>query len=421
MVEAAPAASSGVRSMHPAATDPRILRAYAHPLRTKIIDRLETRVASPSDLATELDESIGTIAYHVRQLARANVISLVARRARRGTFEHYYTADQAPTLSDAEWSTLPTLTRRLIMASALRRIGPELHSAAKLGGFDRQGSELSVITGRMDGRTWRGAGISLRKALLKIERLSQETKARVADGQRLEIVPATAVMMLFKSPPRDGASVHGIRAGAIDFMDSRVLKANAHPLRMNILHLLSRRAASASDVARELDASLRSASYHLDRLAALGLIGVADTREKRGTFEPRYAVRLRPALLGDGWSELMDGVAVDQTIADLGSAVFAAARQGGFDADDIHYTRTALALDREGWNIVAHELRELERQLRRMARRPHVLPAKTEVAGSERIGAAVIVYQRQDAPMVVPATNPAPSPPPTGFPSGPGA
>ena len=48
--------------------DPRLVKALAHPLRVSILSALEHRIASPSELADELDVPLPNLSYHIRML-----------------------------------------------------------------------------------------------------------------------------------------------------------------------------------------------------------------------------------------------------------------------------------------------------------------------------------------------------------------
>ena len=63
--------------------DPRLVKALAHPLRVRILGVLQDRVASPSDLAEELNAPLGNVSYHVRILAQLGLLKLVKKRPRR--------------------------------------------------------------------------------------------------------------------------------------------------------------------------------------------------------------------------------------------------------------------------------------------------------------------------------------------------
>ena len=68
------------------------VKVVSHPLRLRMLAVLRERVASPSDLAGELDEPIGNVSYHMRTLADFGAVELVRTEPRRGAVEHYYQA-----------------------------------------------------------------------------------------------------------------------------------------------------------------------------------------------------------------------------------------------------------------------------------------------------------------------------------------
>ena len=78
--------------------------------------------------------------------------------------------------------------------------------------------------------------------------------------------------------------------------DERIsdLRATAHPLRLQMLSLLTGAELSAAEVARELDVSQANASYHLRLLHDAGLLVIASEETVRGGRAKRY-FRLRPA------------------------------------------------------------------------------------------------------------------------------
>jgi DNA-binding transcriptional ArsR family regulator len=71
------------------------------------------------------------------------------------------------------------------------------------------------------------------------------------------------------------------------------LRALSHPVRLRILSLLTARAMSSAELARELGMKHAAVSYHVRQLADAGYLEVAETRSVRGGQERRY--RQRPA------------------------------------------------------------------------------------------------------------------------------
>src|SRR4051794_15594268 len=66
------------------------------------------------------------------------------------------------------------------------------------------------------------------------------------------------------------------------------LRATAHPLRLQMLSLLTGAELSAAEVARELDVTQANASYHLRLLHAAGLLEVAAEETVRGGRAKKY-------------------------------------------------------------------------------------------------------------------------------------
>jgi DNA-binding transcriptional ArsR family regulator len=72
------------------------------------------------------------------------------------------------------------------------------------------------------------------------------------------------------------------------------MRAWAHPVRLQIMSLLTGEALSAAEVARRLDLTHANASYHLRHLLQTGLLEAAGEERIRGGVAKRY--RYRPEL-----------------------------------------------------------------------------------------------------------------------------
>ena len=77
-------------------TDQSIITALGHPLRARILARLDDGEASPKEIAAEFGEKLGNVSYHVRILARLGLIELVRETPRRGAVEHHYRSVPRP-------------------------------------------------------------------------------------------------------------------------------------------------------------------------------------------------------------------------------------------------------------------------------------------------------------------------------------
>jgi DNA-binding transcriptional ArsR family regulator len=181
-------------------TDPKLVKAYAHPLRIRILSLLDNRVASPSEIALELETPLSNTSYHVRQLAALGLVELVDRAARRGAIEHYYTARVRPTITDEGWARLPEIVKRAHMGGILQTAIAHVVSAAEAGGFDRDDIHYSRTSGRLDARAWAEIAEELARSLERVETIVGESEARIGAGATTDWEEATTLMMLFSGP-----------------------------------------------------------------------------------------------------------------------------------------------------------------------------------------------------------------------------
>jgi DNA-binding transcriptional ArsR family regulator len=179
--------------------DPKIAKAYAHPLRIEIMTLLENRVASPRQLATELDASLPTVSYHVRQLLSLKLVKLVKRRQKRGSIEHFYTAAVRPRMYDEVWSRVPRVAKRAIVGSRLSQLGQEVFAAAEAGGFDREDVHLTRTRMTLTREGWEEVGKHLADLLERLDQIKARDAHRLEQEPDTAAVEATAVLMLFEA------------------------------------------------------------------------------------------------------------------------------------------------------------------------------------------------------------------------------
>lgn len=205
-------------------TDPRVAKALAHPLRTRILTALEGRTASPSELAVELDAPLGVLSYHVRRLTALGFVRLVRRVPRRGAVEHYYTATARPRITDEAWGAVPTVVKQATIGAALDQIGTYVSAAAGAGGFDAPESHLTRSPVTVDAEGWRALARELDAMTERIRAIEVESEERIraaATGSEhadTDERDASVVLMLFESAD-PGAG--GTPAAASDGSGSR--------------------------------------------------------------------------------------------------------------------------------------------------------------------------------------------------------
>ena len=87
-------------------------------------------------------------------------------------------------------------------------------------------------------------------------------------------------------------------------VDSRLAKALAHPLRVQLLAPLNEGVASPNELAKKLDEPLTNVSYHVRMLHDLGCIELVETEPRRGALEHYYRAIVRPFFAERDWKKL---------------------------------------------------------------------------------------------------------------------
>jgi DNA-binding transcriptional ArsR family regulator len=197
-------------------TDPRVVKAYSHPLRIRILRLLEDRVASPSEISAKLDVPLSNASYHVRKLLELGLIELVGRVQRRGVIEHRYAARYHPTISDDELGALPPLVRQTYLREMAEFGWTHVAAAAEDGGFDRSDTHFTRVHGQLDDAGWRLVADELKGVLERIGTVFEETKKRLAEEPETPATDATVMLLHFAGPSgeiwREAESLDRLRA-----------------------------------------------------------------------------------------------------------------------------------------------------------------------------------------------------------------
>jgi DNA-binding transcriptional ArsR family regulator len=182
-------------------SDPRLVKALAHPLRVSILSALAHRVASPSQLAEELDVPLPNLSYHIRMLVQLDLLKLVKTRPRRGAIEHYYQAKGPVAVSDKAWGEVPTLVKEAIVAAELRRTGEMVDGAAASGGFDDARSVLARLSLKLDASAWADLSKKVQELYAYAQELQAESEKHRMDSNHTDEIDAGFALMLFKAAP----------------------------------------------------------------------------------------------------------------------------------------------------------------------------------------------------------------------------
>jgi hypothetical protein len=161
---------------------------------------LETRVASPSEIAEEIGAPLGNVSYHVRFLARVGLIELTSTKPRRGAVEHYYRAVGRVSVTDQAWAQVPEVVKNGMISATLDQAGRVIGAAASSGGFDRSDAVVARREMQLDDQGFTDLSAELTGLLERLKEIERESADRLeATDEDAAAIDAGLVMMMFEA------------------------------------------------------------------------------------------------------------------------------------------------------------------------------------------------------------------------------
>jgi DNA-binding transcriptional ArsR family regulator len=180
-------------------TDTETVKALSHPLRVQILRLLEEKDGSPVEIATALGLPVNRVSYHMRQLARFDLIKLVKTTPRRGAVEHHYRLQARPRISDKAWGQVPEIVKQAMTGAAVEQILTLVHTSAAEGGFDRADAHLSRTDMTLDEQGWKELAAELSAMLDRVEKIHGQSLERLKTADHEGESKGTLVMALLET------------------------------------------------------------------------------------------------------------------------------------------------------------------------------------------------------------------------------
>lgn len=135
------------------AYEARMVRSAAHPVRARALSMMAQRPTSPKEIAVAVGKPIGNVAYHVRELEKAEMAMLVKEEKRGGATEHFYVAT---TMDNEASSRISPDQRALIARHGLHLIIADAAQAVESGTLaSRPDAQVARIPLYVDEEGWR--------------------------------------------------------------------------------------------------------------------------------------------------------------------------------------------------------------------------------------------------------------------------
>lgn len=179
--------------------DQNLVRALAHPMRVQILEALQGRTASPTELARRFRESLGVVSYHTNALLDVECIEQVRTQPKRGTIEHFYTARPRSFIGHQDWRKAPLSVRGGVTSEALRTFVAKVGAALDADTIDgRDDTTLNWMPVTVDERGWRETAEILDRARRELMKVAAQSRERLGGEDGIPVVTALAA---FEAPP----------------------------------------------------------------------------------------------------------------------------------------------------------------------------------------------------------------------------
>jgi DNA-binding transcriptional ArsR family regulator len=187
--------------------DQNLVKALAHPMRVRILEALQGRMASPVELAREFRESLGVTAYHFNQPLKVGCIEEIDTERRRGAIEHYYAARPRSFIGHQDWRRAPFSVRAGVTSEALRTFVQKVGKAIDADTIDRrEETALNWMPITVDEQGWRETAEILDRALQALMKVAAASRERLGGEPGIPVVTGMAA---FETPAGDGAASPG--------------------------------------------------------------------------------------------------------------------------------------------------------------------------------------------------------------------
>lgn len=178
-----------------------LVKVAAHPIRVGSLAILTERKASPKQIADELDEPVGNVSYHVRELEQLGLVKLVDEERRRGAVEHFYAAIPKPPLSGEDWERLGPRDRQARSAWTLQLLLADASRSLSTGSLDaRPDRQLNRTRLEVDEQGWKELVAIQAEALRATEAVADASAARLREADGEAGFPVLAATLCFEAP-----------------------------------------------------------------------------------------------------------------------------------------------------------------------------------------------------------------------------
>jgi DNA-binding transcriptional ArsR family regulator len=184
----------------PRLTIPELTAALSHPTRNYVLAILTERIASPKELAKELNRTIRHIGYHLGVLERLDCVELVKTEPVKGkrVVEHFYRATQRPWFDRDAWAEVGKGDKPGITSVIMEAMSSDIAEAVLAGTFNDPDNHISRTPMTVDSEGWEEVVTLLTSTLNGLIDIQGRVSNR--STPETEVKPIKVEIIHFRSP-----------------------------------------------------------------------------------------------------------------------------------------------------------------------------------------------------------------------------
>jgi len=186
--------------------DQDLVKALAHPVRVQILEALQSRVASPTEISKGMEESLGVISYHANTLVECGCIELVHTRPRRGALEHFYRIAPRSFIGHQDWRRAPQTVLAGVTDATIATFVDRVAAAVDAGTIDgRAETTLCWMPITVDDAGWKELAAVMARARKQAAAIHAKSVERLAEAEGTAAIVGFAGFEAGGSPDPGGS------------------------------------------------------------------------------------------------------------------------------------------------------------------------------------------------------------------------
>jgi len=159
------------------------VRALSHPVRVEILELLQEREASPTEMKRAIGGTLNLVNYHLKVLVDCGCVEVTRTEPVRGAVKHFYRALPRSFFGHRDLRDVPASIRGGATEMSLRTFSKAFRRAAEAGNVESEDAILSWMSLAVDELGREEAIAASEQVLERYELIARQSRERAAASE----------------------------------------------------------------------------------------------------------------------------------------------------------------------------------------------------------------------------------------------